>query len=146
MLSKRDLDQIREITREVSREVSREVTKEVLREELPAAFDVFEIRMDRKMDARFAAQDGVIEARFQEQDRKMDGRFAAQDRWITARFDRLEGEIDGLAQATAAGFTSLDARVFRIETRLDECDVPAADEEGEGDGPWLPPFRPAPER
>jgi hypothetical protein len=96
MLTKDDLGQIRTL----------------LREEVPPMIG---LAIERAAPQLIHA--AIVESE-RRQDQKMDARFAAQERWITARFDRLEGEIDGLAQNTGERFNAVEARFDELEERL----------------------------
>ncbi len=120
------------------------------------------------MDARFAAQERWITTRFDRLEGEIDGlaqataagfarvdeRFAQVDErfaQVDERFDQVDerfARVDERFDQMDEHLTQVDARLERVESRLGAADAldPDAPDGEAGEGPWLPPLRPAPER
>jgi|GEM_PF-1165354 len=81
---------------------------------------------DTKIEAGFAAQDAKFEARFasidqrfEQQDAKFEARFAAQDAKFEARFAGIDQRFEQLD----AKFEALDTKFEALDTKLDEINL-----------------------
>jgi len=70
------------------------------------------VRLEEKIDARFAEQDAKFEARFAEQDAKFEARFAEQDAKFEARFASIDQR-----------FVQQDAKFEALDEKLDDIDL-----------------------
>ena len=71
--------------------------------------------LEVRMDAKFAAQDAMIEDRFAAQDARIDAKFAAQDAMIEDRFAAQAALIE-------ARFATQDAKIEELRRGLSDID------------------------
>ena len=81
------------------------------------------VRLEDKIEARFAAQDAKIEARFAEQDTKFEARFAAQDAKFEARFASIDQRFEQQDAKFEARFAALEAKFEGLDTKLDDINL-----------------------
>ena len=83
------------------------------------------VRLDDKIEARFAEQDTKIEARFAEQDAKFEARFANQDAKFEARFASIDQRFvqqDAKFEVLDEKIEVLDEKIEGLDEKLDDID------------------------
>jgi len=88
------------------------------------------VRLEEKIDARFAEQDAKFEARFAEQDAKFEARFASIDQRFVqqdAKFEALDEKLDDIdlkLTALIAGLNATQQVGAALDGRLLESNAP----------------------
>ena len=88
------------------------------------------VRLEEKIDARFAEQDAKFEARFAEQDAKFEARFASIDQRFAqqdAKFEALDEKLDDIdlkLTALIAGLNATQQVGAALDGRLLESNAP----------------------